>query len=42
MPSIVTGALGFVADLDTLRFVKPGQAGERHVFYVTFAPNTRG
>jgi hypothetical protein len=36
-PSIVTGGLGFVADLDTLRFVKHRQAGERHVFYVTFA-----
>ena len=36
-PSIVTGGLGFVADLGTLRFVKHRQAGERHVFYVTFA-----
>lgn len=36
-PSIVTGGLGFVADLDTLRFVKHRQAGGRHVFYVTFA-----
>jgi hypothetical protein len=36
-PSIVTGGLGFVADLDTLSFVKHRQAGERHVFYVTFA-----
>jgi len=37
MPSTVTGGLGFVADLDTLSFVKHRQAGERHVFYVTFA-----
>jgi hypothetical protein len=36
-PSIVTGGLAFVADLGTLRFVKHRQAGERHVFYVTFA-----
>ncbi|MBV8734261.1 MAG: hypothetical protein JO321_13555 [Solirubrobacterales bacterium] len=36
-PSIVTGGVGFVVDLDTLRFVKRRQAGERHVFYVTFA-----
>jgi hypothetical protein len=36
-PSIVTGGLGFVADLDTLSFVKHRQTGERHVFYVTFA-----
>lgn len=36
-PSVVTGGLGFVADLGTLRFVKHRQAGERHVFYVTFA-----
>ncbi|MGO9956988.1 MAG: hypothetical protein ACLP50_13575 [Solirubrobacteraceae bacterium] len=36
-PSIVIGGLGFVADLDTLSFVKHRQAGERHVFYVTFA-----
>ena len=37
MPSIVTGGVGFVADLDTVSFVKHRQAGERHVFYVTFA-----
>ncbi|MGH2881259.1 MAG: hypothetical protein ACRDPA_00915 [Solirubrobacteraceae bacterium] len=36
-PSIVTGGVGFVADPDTLRFVKHRQAGDRHVFYVTFA-----
>ncbi len=36
-PSIVRGGLGFDADLDTLRFVKHREAGERHVFYVTFA-----
>jgi hypothetical protein len=34
-PTVVTGGLGFVADLDTLRFVKHRQAGKRHVFYVT-------
>ncbi len=39
-PSIVTGGLGFVADLDTLSFVKHPQA-ERHVFYVTFAADHR-
>jgi hypothetical protein len=36
-PSIVTGGVGCVADLDTLRFVKHRQVGERHAFYVTFA-----
>jgi hypothetical protein len=36
-PSFVTGGLGFVEDLDTLRFVRHRQAGDRHVFYVTFA-----
>ncbi len=35
--SIVTGGLGFAADLDTLSFVKRRQAGDRQVFYVTFA-----
>lgn len=35
-PSIVAGGLGFVADLGTLRFVKHRQAGEPHVFDVTF------
>ena len=35
MPSIVIGGLGFVADHRS--FVKHRQAGERHVFYVTFA-----
>jgi hypothetical protein len=34
-PTVVTGGLGFLADLDTLRFVKHRQAGKRHVFYVT-------
>ena len=38
-PSIVTGGLGFVADLDTLRFVKHRHARDGHVFYVTFAAN---
>ena len=41
-PSIATGGLGFVADLDTLRLVKHRQAGERHVFYVTFAARHPG
>ena len=41
-PSIATGGLGFVADLDTLRLVKHRQAGERHVFYVTFAAQQLG
>jgi len=34
-PTVVSGGLGFVSDLGTLRFIKHRQAGDRHVFYVT-------
>lgn len=36
-PSVVAAGSGFVADLDTVRFVKHRRAEDRHVFYVTFA-----
>ena len=36
VPRIVSDGVGFVVNLETLRFVKHRQVGERHVFYVTF------